>query len=151
MNKKIIILENLPNNISYVAREIDKEGNERYFYRHLDWLEPYCNGIKPGDEFFLIDRNQVDEPGIIMHGFIASEVTLTPVYWAEKGISRVYLKDVQIVNPKKYRLLTIASMQAVMHGQIWDLIRSGWILCGPAVPKIREMWKMYLEMNDGFR
>ena len=59
--KKIIILETQPNAVSYVAHEIDKDGNDRYYYRHLDWEKPYRDGINKGDEFFLINREDVDE------------------------------------------------------------------------------------------
>ena len=146
--KKIIILETLPNAVSYVAHEIGKEGKDRYYYRHLDWKEPYRNGINKDDEFFLIDRCQVDEPGIIMHGFFDSDLTSYPLRWTNKRVYKIYLRDIQSIDPKKYRLLTIASLQAVMPGQFWDLIKSGWILNGPAILKIKEMWKMYLEMNE---
>ena len=148
--QKIIILENLPNAVSYVAHEIDKNGKDRYYYHHLDWQEPYRNGINKDDEFFLIDRYQVDEPGIVMHGFFDSDLTSYPLRWTNKRVYKIYLRDIQPIDPKKYRLLTIASLQAVMPGQFWDLIKSGWILNGPAILKIKEMWKMYLEMNDDF-
>lgn len=86
-----------------------------------------------------------------MHGFFDSDLTSYPLRWTNKRVYKIYLRDIQPIDSKKYRLLTIASLQASMPGQFWDLIKSGWILNGPAVLKIREMWKMYLEMNDDFK
>lgn len=148
--RKIIILEEMPNYISYVGHIVDKDGNEIYFYRHFDWDEPYCNNVRKGDEFFLINRQDIDVPGIVMHGFFDSDEELTPVYWSERGVSRVYLRDVQIVDPKKYRPLSISALQTAMPEINWGPGPSGWKVTGPYIKKLRTMWKEYLEMNDSF-
>ena len=67
MRKNVILLELLPNYISSVEQKKDKDGNDIYYYRHFDWDKPYCNNVHKGDEFFLINRQDVDEPGIYMH------------------------------------------------------------------------------------
>lgn len=148
--RNIIILEILPNYISSVEHKVDKDGTETYFYRHFDWDKPYCNNVRKGDEFFLINREDVDEPGIYMHGYCDSDEKLTPVYWSERGVSRVYLRDIQIVDSKKYRPLSISSLQSAMPELNWGPGSSGRRVTGPYIRKIRKMWKQYLEMNDDY-
>ena len=148
MSKKIILLEILPNYISSVEHQVDKEGNEVYFYRHFDWDKTYANRVRKGDEFFLINREDVDIPGIYMHGFFDSDEQLTPVLWSERGLSRVYLKDVQIADPDKYRPLSIKALQAAMPEINWGPGPSGWRITGPYIRIIRRMWNEYLSMND---
>ena len=151
MSDRIIILESIPNGVSYVAHKYDKTGRDVYYYRHLDWEEPWCNVAHEGDEFFLIGREGVDEPGIVMHGYFASEVTVTPVSWAERGVFRVFLKEVQVIAPKRYRLLTTRALEAAMPPLEWNPGISGWVVPGQNIFKLRRMWREYLAMNDGFR
>ena len=148
MRKNVILLEILPNYISSVVQRRDKDGNDIYYYRHFDWDKPYCNNVHKGDEFFLIDRNQVDEPGIYMHGFFDSDEILTPVYMSERGVSKVNLRDVQLVDPKKYRPLCIDALQSAMPEFNWAPGPSGRRVTGPYIQKLRWMWKIYHEMND---
>lgn len=146
----VLILEVLPNYISSVERLVDKDGTEKYYHRHFDWDKPYCDNVRKGDEFFLIDREEVDEPGIYMHGFFDSDEILTPVYWSERGVSKVYLRDVQIVDPKKYRPLSISSLQTAMPEFNWGPGPSGRRLTGSYIRKLRWMWKLYIIMNSSF-
>ena len=151
MSKNIILLEVLPNYISSVEHQVDKDGNEVYLYRHLDWDMTYANRVRKGDEFFLINREDVDIPGIYMHGFFDSDEQLTPILWSERGLSRVYLKDVQIADPDKYRPLSIEALQTAMPEINWGPGPSGWKVTGPYVKILRRIWKEYVAMNDGFK
>lgn len=146
----VLILEVVPNYISSVDRLVDKDGTEKYYYRHFDWDKPYCNNARKGDEFFLINREDVDEPGIYMLGFFDSDEILTPVYWSERGVYKVYLRDVQIVDPKKYRPLSISSLQTAMPEFNWGPSLSGRRITWPYIRKLRGMWQKILEMNDDF-
>lgn len=148
MSKNVLLLEVLPNFISSIVQTEDKEGKTIYYYRHFNWDKPYCNNVRKGDEFFLINREDVDEPGIYMHGFCDSDEILTPVHWSERGVSRVYLRDVQVADPKKYRPLSIPSLQAAMPEFNWSPGPSGRRITGPYIKIIRRMWKKYLAMND---
>lgn len=147
MSKNVLILEVLPNYLSSVVHEKDKAGNDIYYYRHFDWDKPYCNNVHKGDEFFLINREDVDIPGIYIHGFIKQ----VPVFWVERGLSRVYLKDVQIADPRKYRPLSIDALQTAMPEFNWGPSPSGRRITGPYISIIRRMWKQYLAMNDDFK
>ena len=151
MRKNVLLLEILPNYFSSVEQTKEKDGNDIYYYRHFDWDKPYCNNVHKGDEFFLINREDVDEPGINMHGYFNSDEILTPVYWSERGVSKVYLRDIPIVDPKKYRTLNISSLQTAMPEFNWRPGPSGRRVTGPYVRTIRKMWKMYLKMNDYFK
>lgn len=146
--RNIIILEVLPNYKSSVEHQVNKDGSEIYFYRHLDWDKPYCNNVHKGDEFFLMNREGVDEPGIYMHGFFDSDEILTPVLWSERGVSKVYLRDVQLVDPRHYRPLSITSLQTAMPEFNWGPGPSGRRLTGPYIRKLRWLWKKYLEIID---
>ena len=144
MSKNVLVLEVLPNYISSVVHEKDKGGNDIYYYRHFDWDKPYCNNVYKGDEFFLINREDVDIPGIYMHGFIKQ----VPVFWVERGLSIVYLKDVQIADPRKYRPLSIDALQTAMPEFNWDPGPSGRIILDKYVDKLHNMWELYMEMNN---
>ena len=86
-----------------------------------------------------------------MHGFFDSDEQLTPVLWSEKGLSRVYLKDVQLADPDKYRPLSIEALQAAMPEFNWSPAPSGRSFDGPYIRILRRMWKKYLKMNDNFK
>ena len=83
-----------------------------------------------------------------MHGYFDSDEILTPVYWSERGVSKVYLRDIQIVNPKKYRPLSIYSLQNAMPEFNWSPGPFGRKVTDPFVIIIRKMWKKFLEMNE---
>ena len=151
MSKNVLVLEVLPNYISSVVHEEDKDGKDIYYYRHFDWDKPYCNNVRKGDEFFLLFREDVDVPGIYMHGFFDSGEILTPVLWSERGVSKVYLRDIQIADSRKYRPLSIEALQTAMPELNWGPGPSGRRFTGPYIRKIRRMWKQYLAMNDDFK
>ena len=146
MSKNVLILEVLPNYISSVVHQY-KDGNDIYCYRHFDWDKSYFNNVHKGDEFFLIIREDVDVQGIYMHGYIKQ----VPIFWVERGLSRVYLKDVQIADSRKYRPLSIEALQAAMPEFNWEPGPSGRRITGPYIRKTRKMWKQYLAMNDDFQ
>lgn len=92
----------------------------------------------------------MDKDGNV-HGFFDSDEILTPVYWPERGVSKVYLRDIQKVDPKKYRPLSIDALQSAMPEFNLDPGPSGRKVTGPYIQKLCWMWKLYIIMNSSFK
>ena len=67
---------------------------------------------------------RIDKDGNV-HGFFYSDEILTLVYWSERGVSKVYLRDIQIVDLKRYRPLRINALKSAMPKFNWDPGPSG--------------------------
>ena len=114
---------------------------------NFEWVLYKWIDVKPGDEFFLL----ILEEGfsyVLLHGVFKSELTEK---FCKSGRKR-YIASLEadfLECPTKYRLLEVETLKTAMPDFNW-YCPSGNILPDKYVPKIRQMWKEYLEMNDDF-
>lgn len=146
MGKNIIILE-LYSDDGLVR--FNHQVNQ-YEYIFHDWEEPYRSNVRKGDECFVINRT-LDTPGIVMHGFIDSDVHYYHHPGSYLSMDRVFLTDLQDINPLKYRLISIELLQSAMPHINWGPGMPGWRITGPYIRIIRRMWKIYIIINGSFK
>lgn len=151
MKNEIIILESVNYGSFLVMKSPQDKASEGFLYYTCSWDESnWTRNIYSGSEFFIIQREGIDIPGIIMHGFIDHEGIFIDQDRPSRGYHGVYIKDYQKIDPDKYRILSVDTLKAAMPEFTWDLATSGRILSGPYVRTLHKIWREYLKMNDLF-